>query len=209
MSIILPLVVAIILAVSPAWASEDADHADASSDQPSVTEHQDAHDEAHAGAEDRHEHGDHAEGEHREDHAEGEDSDHVAEAHGIRLLHGWTNATGDAETLIYVEITNQSDAEVTLTGAASEIADSAELIGLAVRDGALRFDTLPGVPVAPGRELALSPDGLAIRLSGLEEPLEEGDTVEVTLNFDVGDVAMTVAVEDANARQHSHAGHQH
>lgn len=57
--------------------------------------------------------------------------------------------------------------------------------------------------------MELAPNGLAIRLEGLAAPLEEGETVDVTFTFDTGAVEVHVAVEDADARQHSHAGHQH
>jgi len=168
------------------------------------------HDESAAHA-DEHGHEEHG---HEDEHAGDDDeagdaSDHVSEAGWVRIVHGWTRATTDDEALVFAEIENTSDSEITLTGAATEVADEAVLVGFQMKDGSLGYVPLPGVPLSPGRDMMLAPNGLAIRLEGLDEPLTKGDTVDVTFSFDAGEVEVHVAVEDADASQHSHAGHQH
>ncbi|WP_157772696.1 hypothetical protein [Pseudoponticoccus marisrubri] len=64
-------------------------------------------------------------------------------------------------------------------------------------------------PQRARRSLDLAPEGLAIRATGLSAAFDEGDTAEITLLTSAGDIALTVAVEAADARQHSHAGHSH
>ncbi|WP_157961501.1 copper chaperone PCu(A)C [Acuticoccus kandeliae] len=137
------------------------------------------------------------------------DSDHVRERAGVRILHAWTRATTDRTTLVFAEIENTGEAEVTLHGGTAPIAEGGTLVGLTVKDGALSMVPLPPVPIAPGRELELAPDGLAIALHGLSRPLGEGDAFDLTFTFDFGTVEIPVAVERADARQHSHAHHHH
>ena len=134
---------------------------------------------------------------------------HVAEASGIRAVHAWANATDASSALVYVEIENASDRAVALTGAHTGIAQSAELVGLQNSGGELSYTAIPEMPLPAGSELVLSPNGLAIQLSGLTGPLVEGETFEIEFQF--GDIHLpaTVAIEPADATQHSHAGHQH
>ncbi|MCD7059843.1 copper chaperone PCu(A)C [Pelagibacterium xiamenense] len=162
-------------------------------------------------AQEDHDHeGEHGE-EHHDDHGEhaGDDEDHVSEANGVRAVHAWTNATHANQALVFVEIENASDAEVMLVGGKAENADSATLVGFALVDGEPLYAELPGMPVAAGGHVVLGPNGLAIELDGLSEDLHEGESFEMELDFDFGDLDIVVAVEAADATQHSHAGHQH
>ncbi len=163
-------------------AHEDADHA----------EDAHAHDEAHAD----------------DDHAG--DDDHLAEAAGLRLVHAWSRATDADEALIFVEIVNTGDSTRSLMGGGSPHAEGGEIAGFRLVDGAPAYHPLPEVPIAPGAEMTLAPEGLALRLTGLDATLEEGDSLVVSFAFDDGlDVEATAQIEASNATQHSHAGHMH
>lgn len=174
--------------------------------------HADSGDTAHQG-EGRHEEASHKTDEaHDEaghhDHDEDE-AHHLAEHNGVRALHAWTPATDGPSALVFVTIENRSGKDVRLEGAESELAEAAELVGFQMQDGEPAYVALPFVPVKPGRELVLQPNGLAIRLTGLSRPLSKGGEIEVEFHFDTGHIAMHVQVEAANAANHSHAGHQH
>ena len=187
---------ALLVALATPGLAQDA-HGDA--DHPDKAQHEEAgHD--HDGAA-------HAEAGHH-DHDE-EDVDHLAEMNGVRALHAWTPATDGTTALVFVTIENRSNRDIRLEGAESDMAESAELVGFQVKDGEPAYEALPFVPVKPGRELVLQPNGLAIRLTGLGRPLSKGDEIEVEFHFDTGHVPMHVQVEAANATNHSHAGHQH
>lgn len=145
-----------------------------------------------------------------DDHAEDHEHDHhVAEAEGLRAIHAWANATTGSTALVYVELENTSDTDATLTGAHSDIAASAQLVGLENSGGQLTYTPLPLMPVPAGREIVLSPNGMAIQLTGLTQPLVEGDHFEIEFEFDGLHLDAVVEIESANATQHSHAGHQH
>lgn len=163
------------------------------------------HEEEHGDA--GHGHDDHED--HAGDHDHRKDAAHAFEGNGMRILHPWMNATSGREALIFLEMENIGDAPVTLTGADVPFAEEATLVGFALQNGEGTYQPLPFVPVQPGRELELAPEGLAIRATGLTATFEQGDTARITLQTSAGALDLTVAVEAADARQHSHAGHAH
>ncbi len=141
--------------------------------------------------------------------ADDHEHNHLAVIDGIRILHGWTRATSERSALIFMEIENTADHDVVITGAECECAASAELVGFVLKDGNPTYETLPSVPLKPGRELHLEPESLAIRLNGLKHDLAEGDDLDIEVEFDIGHVEMEVEIGAADASRHSHAGHAH
>lgn len=134
---------------------------------------------------------------------------HVSELGQVRAVHAWTRATSGDSALIFVDIENHSDAVVVLQGGESDFAESAELVGFRLKDGEPSYVVLKSVPIKGGTELVLEPEGLALRLNGLSEPLHEGEEVEIEIEFDAGHMDVFVEVGAATAKAHSHAGHQH
>ena len=143
-----------------------------------------------------------------EDHDHDHDH-HVSELDGLRAVHAWTRATSGKTALVFVEIENGSGKDVLLQGGESAHAASVDLVGFKLQDGAPAYVLLPSLPVKAGREVELSPEGLALRLNGLKEPLKEGEEIEMEIEFDAGHLEVHVEVEDADATQHGHAGHSH
>lgn len=175
----------------PVVAGEGHDHAvDAATEA-----HEDDHDHAH---DDDHGHEENA-----------DDAAHSFDVDGVKVVHPWMNATNGRDALIFLELENSSDASVSLEGAEVPFAETAMLVGFTLKDGEGAYQPLPSVPVQPGRSLDLQPEGLAILASGLNQRFTEGDTAKMSLVTSVGTIALTVAVESAGARQHSHAGHNH
>ena len=133
---------------------------------------------------------------HEHGHAHAEDSSddaHLSTMGDVRLLHGWTRATGADTALVFVEIENTGDTPVTLTGGAADLAESAALVGFTLEDGTPVYPELPALPVAPGTEMVLAPQGVALRLDGLSRELAEGDSFDLTLAFAEAEVDLTVA----------------
>ena len=75
------------------------------------------------------------------------------------------------------------------------------------------YKPIPQLVVAPDSEMVLNPNAVAIRLHGLKQHLEKGHEVEMTVGLSRENeqfhLAFHVQIEAANAKQHSHAGHQH
>lgn len=143
-----------------------------------------------------------------EGHADDAHPDHLTEIDDLRIVHAWTRATTADHALVFMEIENTGEPAM-LTGAETPLAERATLVGFRMTEAGGVYETLPQLPVAKGTELALAPEGLALRLDGLSAPLAEGDVVPVKLHFGTTSAEVSAEVEAADARQHSHAGHAH
>jgi copper(I)-binding protein len=139
---------------------------------------------------------------------EGHD-DHLSTLDGLRAVHAWSRATDGDIAFVFVEIENEGDAPVAIQGGETAMAETVELVGFALSDGQETYTPVAAVPVGAGRELHLEPDGLALRLTGLTGPLEEGSEFDLDLVTSIGTMELHVEVEAADATQHGHAGHNH
>lgn len=140
--------------------------------------------------------------------------DHETEEHAFAIgdfvvEHAWTPATTSREALVYMLLHNLGDEPVTLEGAASEAAEAAGLVGIVLKDGAETTVPLPSVPVPAGREMELAPGIMAVALTGLREPLQQGGHLELVLTTSAGELEVEAEIGAADATQHSHAGHSH
>lgn len=147
-----------------------------------------------------------------EDHGHAHDSGgdtHLATLGDIRLVHAWTRATDRGEALIFMEIEHKGAEAATLTGGATDIADGVTLVAFQSRDGAAGYVALPDLTIAPGTEMVLRPEGVALLLTGLDAPLVEDKSFGMEVEFARGHAEVIVQIEAANATRHSHAGHAH
>lgn len=105
---------------------------------------------------------------------------------------------------VYLSIRNHSDADDRLYRIEGDVADRIE-IHTHIQDeaGVMRMRELEdGIAIASGGTHELAPGGDHIMLLGLTEPLEQGDTFELLLFFDVSipvTITVTVDNEAANA----------
>ncbi|MEM1128900.1 MAG: copper chaperone PCu(A)C [Pseudomonadota bacterium] len=169
---------------------------------------------------DHHGHGEHHDGHHDEHHGEHGElfterptddpyDRHLSDMEGMRALHAWTTATTGHDALIYVELTNTGEEELTIDAVKTGIAESASLVGFQLVDGKETYVPIAQMPIQPGRTMMLEPGALAIELEGLQAPLVEGQEFDVTLVTNLGPLDLHVAIEPAGATAHSHAGHAH
>ncbi|MBB5087310.1 copper chaperone PCu(A)C [Roseospira marina] len=127
----------------------------------------------------------------------------------LRVVHPWTRATQGPDAVVFMDLDNTGDAPITLTGAAADWAASAAIVGFTLKDGEGRYTPLPSIPIAPGHDLVLRPDEVALRFTGITAPLPHGGHVHLTLHTSLGALEIAAMVEAADALQHSHAGHSH
>lgn len=140
--------------------------------------------------------------------ADDDHSDHLSSLDGLRVLHAWTNETSDEHAMVYLEIENQRDRDVTLVGAETAIA--AEVQVVATDPGTGAHVPLAEIVIPAGAEMELTPDGIFLELHDLSKPLDHGGAFEIELEFkDGAHVEVHVEVEDADATAHGHAGHSH
>lgn len=134
---------------------------------------------------------------------------HVATLGGLDAIHAWSRATTGDTAFVFVELRNDGDAPMTLIGGQTEVAEQVELVGFSNAGGQPGYVAMPMLPVAPGTEMDLAPEGAALRLGGLTGPLDVDAHFDLTLVFEEGTLAITVEVEPATATQSRHAGHAH
>jgi len=90
---------------------------------------------------------------------------------------------------IYFTVLNGLDQPVQLVSAASPAARAVETHETVAEEGVMKMIPLPdGYPVPAGTTLVLQPGGKHIMLIDLVEPLAPGDTIELTVTFDNGQV---------------------
>jgi copper(I)-binding protein len=99
---------------------------------------------------------------------------------------------------VYFTVLNGLDADVQLVSAASPAANVVETHETVAENGVMKMIPLPeGYPAPAGEALVLKPGGKHIMLIDVIEPLEPGDELELTVNFDNGEVIeLTVPVLD-------------
>lgn len=134
---------------------------------------------------------------------------HVFSSKGIEIVHPWARAAAVGEdALVFFEVHNEGSAD-RLIGAQSTMAGGAHVVGLVLEGDGAGVQEIEAIDV-PAGEFAFDPGGLAIALHDLNQGLAEGQVIPVTLIFEkAGTIHVEVAVEAANAAQHSHAGHAH
>ena len=123
-----------------------------------------------------------------------------ADANGIKLEHAWSRAAAAGRVgVVYLTITDTGAAD-RLTAVASPVAASAGLHESYDDHGVAKMRSVAALPVEPGKPVSLAPGGYHIMLTGLKQPLHQGDEFPVTLTFDkAGAVTTTVTVRKAGA----------
>ena len=122
----------------------------------------------------------------------------LAQQNGIQIENAWSRAAMAGRTgVVYLTITD-TGAPDRLTAASSPVASKADLHESFTDNGVAKMRDVTTLPVEPGKPLTLSPDGYHIMLTGLKQPLKQGDTFPVTLSFaKAGQVTATVTVQKA------------
>jgi copper(I)-binding protein len=121
---------------------------------------------------------------------------------------------------VYFTVLNGLDNDVQLVSAASPAANVVETHETVSENGVMRMVPLPdGYTVPAGEALLLKPGGKHIMLIDIIEPLEPGDTVDLTVNFDNGesidlsvpvlDMQMTMPANMQMPDMHSDGGEGH
>jgi len=132
--------------------------------------------------------------------------DTIAEAGALRIVNPWTRAAGQGmQGAGFLVIRNTAAEPDRLVSATSPAAGRVEL-HTHIRDGdVMRMRPVNDIPVPANGGVMLQPGGLHLMLIGLTRPMEVGQTIPVTLNFErAGEVTIQVSVQAAGARQPAH-----
>lgn len=117
----------------------------------------------------------------------------------IEIVNAWSRPTIPARPgAAYLEIRNTGDAPDRLLGARAGLASKVELHESAMQGGMMTMHPVAGLDIPAGGSAVIEPGGFHLMLFGIDPPLKEGDTVELTLTFEsAGDVTLPVPVRRA------------
>ena len=127
----------------------------------------------------------------------------------MHIEHPWSRAMpkGAPVGAGYLVIENRGSALERLLSISSEISARVEMHEMAVTDGIMRMRPLPkGVEIAPGLTAKFEPGGLHIMFVDLKRPLEKGERIKATLNFEKAGAVEVEFVVEAMGGDHQHQG---
>ena len=126
-----------------------------------------------------------------------------AQGEGIEVREIFARATiGQATSgVVYLTIVNHASGPDRLMSASTPVAARTDL-HMTVRDGdVVRMRRLETIDIEAGGTVTFEPGGAHVMLSGLEAPLREGESFELTLEFEAaGPVTLEVPVKSIAAR---------
>ncbi|MDQ7729511.1 copper chaperone PCu(A)C [Halomonas sp. SpR8] len=138
----------------------------------------------------------------------------------MEIAQPWARATppGAATGGGFVTITNSGEGSDTLVGATSSLTDRVEIHTMEMDGDVMRMQHLPGgVEIPAGETVTLAPGGLHLMFMGLSSPIEEGQPIAVTLEFQhAGSIEAELQVvpvgaspegEDGDHGDHHHEAH--
>ncbi|MFY0665938.1 MAG: copper chaperone PCu(A)C [Natronospirillum sp.] len=89
-------------------------------------------------------------------------------------------------TAAFMRLENASTNDRVLIGAVSDVAEAVELHTHSVVDGMMQMRQVQHIDLPAGDTVVLQPGGLHIMMIGLKAPLQDGQMVEITLQYDDG-----------------------
>ncbi len=125
----------------------------------------------------------------------------IEEARINSVVSGMINSAG------YMHINNNTARDLTLIQAKSNIAKRVELHEHVTTDGLMRMQKVDGITIPSKQSVMLKPGGYHIMFLGLQQPLNENDTAQITLLFSDGSTKSIMAVikkPQTVIRQHNH-----
>ncbi len=129
----------------------------------------------------------------------------------ITVTDAWVREVPPASTIsaAYMKIANSGSEDDKLVSASSTAAETAEIHLSSVDDkGVAKKEKVDGVAVPAGGAAELKPGSYHIMLIGLKEPLEDGENVEIVLDFEnAGQVTVSAPVKGMDKQ--SHEDHSH
>lgn len=84
----------------------------------------------------------------------------------------------------YLLLRNTGGTSDRLAGAESSVASRVEIHESSMEGEVMRMRKVDGLEIPAGSEVELKPGGLHLMLLGLDEPLTEGEEIEITLRFE-------------------------
>jgi len=124
----------------------------------------------------------------------------LAQTNQLEVSNAWARATPSKAENGAAYVTIVSPTPDRLLSASSPAAKKAELHTMEMAGMVMKMRPIAGLDIPAGQPVALKPSGEHIMLIGLQQPLREGQSFTLTLNFEkAGARTVSVAVEKAGA----------
>jgi periplasmic copper chaperone A len=105
----------------------------------------------------------------------------------IHIKQPWARATpkGASSGAAYMTITNKGTTPDRLSCASSDASAKCQIHSMTMDNGVMKMRPVEGgLEIKPGETVTLKPSGFHVMLTDLKNPLEQGKTVDVTLQFE-------------------------
>ncbi len=109
-----------------------------------------------------------------------------------------TSKPGANNSAIFMNIKNNSDADVKLIEVKSSVCKSTEMHTHKHENGMKSMVQVPDIEIAKKGETKLEPGGLHVMLMGLNQPLKDGDKVDLWMKFSNGE---TITLDNINVTE--------
>lgn len=112
----------------------------------------------------------------------------------VAITDPWVKATDTEMTGAFGILENNTDSPIHVVGVTSSVSDRNELHEMVMQDGAMvMVEMEDGFTIEPGTEFVLEPGGNHLMLMDLAVPIEAGENVEMTLEFEDGSTFSWIA----------------
>lgn len=136
----------------------------------------------------------------------------------VAIDHPWSRPTppGTPMGVGYLSITNTGERDITLTGAETPRAARISIHESSMKDGVMRMQPVKGGLLIPaGKTVELKPHSYHLMLEKLSQPLAEGESIPVKLDFEGAEgMAIELTVEPLDGgmmmenQEMDHSGHE-
>jgi copper(I)-binding protein len=134
----------------------------------------------------------------------------LAQPSQLEVNNAWAGATPGKSENGAAYVTIQSPTADRLVSASTPVAKKAELHTMSMQGMVMKMRPISGVDIPADQPVSLKPGGEHIMLMGLNQPLREGQSFPLTLDFEkAGPRTVTVAVEKAGSKGPGPAAAQH
>lgn len=131
----------------------------------------------------------------------------------LSVTEPWVRGTVAAQKATGAFMNLRSDEAVTLVGASSPVAGVVELHEMRMEQDVARMRQVERIDLPAGKTVELRPGGYHLMLLDLKQPLEQGQTVPLTLQVRGSDGAEREVAVEATVRSlaggHLHGHHDH
>jgi len=135
---------------------------------------------------------------------------------GIVVQHAWVRPTVGEQDATGAYMTITADKAITLVGVASPAAEISEVHEMRMDGDIMRMRMAERIELSPGVPLELKPGGYHVMLMALTAPIDGGQEIELSLQFEQADgsrlempVTAVAAMNAGGAANHGDTPHAH